>query len=119
MLVLNFAQIVFIALLLIGFAFVFDAHPFKKKQRLVVGSNENQNLWTAGDYFTFVNSLIKASNSMEELQKVEPLIDGYFDKPFRVPISNADVKKYYARLLESYCEAEAKVQLTTGELCKN
>lgn len=112
-------QLAIVTALVVGFAFLLGLHPFKKKQRLVLSSPENMSLWTAGDYFTFVNSLILSSKSLEQLQKTMDLIDGYFDKPFRVPISSVEVKKNYQRLLESYCEMERKFENIPLELCKN
>jgi hypothetical protein len=100
-------------------ALVLGTHPFKKKKRLVLAAPADLNLWTAGDYYMFLNSLIRASKSLEELQKNMPLIDGYFDKCFRVPISTIDRKRYYSRLLESYCQKENELMQIPIELCKN
>jgi hypothetical protein len=109
-----------VTVFLIAIAFIIGMHPFKSKKRLVVVRREEETkLWTAGDYFTFLNSLILASKTLEELQKTMPLIDGYYDKAFRVPISTADRKVYYSRLLESYCEMESKFELIPVQLCKN
>lgn len=109
----------FVTALVIIAAFIIGAHPFKKKKRLVLASATNPNLWTAGDYYIFLNSLIRASKTLEDLQETMPLIEGYFDKAFRVPVSTGDRKKNYARLLESYCEMESQFELIPVTLCKN
>jgi hypothetical protein len=109
----------FVTALVIIAAFIIGAHPFKKKKRLVLASATNPNLWTAGDYYIFLNSLIRASKTLEDLQETMQLIEGYFDKVFRVPVSTGERKKYYARLLETYCEMESKFELIPVTLYKN
>jgi hypothetical protein len=99
--------------LIIAFAFLFG-HPFKKKTRAVV-----TDLWVASDYYMYVRSLVRASNTIEQLQATMPIIEGFLDKTFRIPISSIERKKYYARLLEAYCEIENKLTTIPVELCKN
>jgi hypothetical protein len=105
--------------LIIVAALILGTHPFKKKRRLVLAAETDPNLWTAGDYYIFLNSLILASKTLEELQKNMPLIDGYFDKGFRVPISAIERKRYYISLLDSYCKKENKLTQIPVEVCKN
>src|SRR5690242_4264743 len=93
----------FVSAFIILFAFSIGAHPFKSKKRLMLAAGENENLWAAGDYFTFLSSLIRSAPTLEKLSETMLLIDGFFDKPFRVPISNYQLKSYYTRLLEVYC----------------
>src|ERR1044072_7128809 len=105
--------------LVISFAFLIGAHPFKKKRRLILAAETDQNLWTAGDYYMFLSSLIRASKTSRELQETMPLIDAYYDKVFRVPISTKDRKDYYARLLNTYCSKEIEFEKIPVVLCKN
>jgi hypothetical protein len=114
---LNHLAIV-IALVLV-FAFIIGLHPFKKKRRLVLAATIDHNIWMAGDYYMYLNSLIRASKALEELQQTMPLIEAYYDKEFRVPISKAVRKDYYARLLQSYCDMEIKFGKIPVILCKN
>lgn len=104
---------------LICLAFFLGTHPFKTKNSLTLASAEDQNLWVAGDYFTFLSSIIRSSPTLEELSETMPLIDNFFDKPFRVPISNYQLKSYYTRLLEVYCNREQELTTIPVELCKN
>lgn len=108
-----------VTVMVIAAAFLIGAHPFKSKRRLVLAPAQDPNLWTAPDYYMFLNSLIKASKSLKELQDTMPLIEGYYDKEFRVPISTADRKDYYARLLNTYCQIELKFENIPVEHCKN
>jgi hypothetical protein len=109
----------FVTAFIILFAFALGAHPFKSKKRLVLASAENLNLLTAGDYFTFLSSIIRSSPTLEKLNETMPLIDGFFDKQYRVPISNNQLKQYYARLLEVYCNRENELTTIPVELCNN
>lgn len=104
---------------LIGILIIVGLHPFKKKKRLVVAPAEDTALLTAGDYFTFLSSIIRSSPTMEKLNDTMPLIDGFFDKKYRVAISNHQLKQYYARLLEVYCNRENELEHIPVELCKN
>jgi hypothetical protein len=108
-----------VCVLVIGFALLIGAHPFRKKQRLVVTSPENMSLWTAGDYFTWVQSKVLAAENMDKLEETMGLIDGFHDKPFRVPINRFAVNKYYIRLLDAYAEKEKELYNIPIELCKN
>ena len=108
-----------VTVMVIAAAFLIGAHPFKEKKRLVLAPAEDPNLWTAGDYFTFLSSMVRSSPTLEELSETMPLIEGFFDKPFRVPISNYQLKRYYARLLEVYCAREKELGHIPVALCKN
>jgi hypothetical protein len=108
-----------VTVLVIAFAFLIGLHPFKSKKRLVLVAETDHNMWTAGDYFTFLSSLIRSSPTLDELSETMPLIEGFFDKPYRVPISNIQLKKYYARLLEVYCNREKELDHIPVVLCKN
>lgn len=109
----------FVAALIVMFAFALDAHPFKEKKHLVLAPIEDPNLWTAGDYFTFLSSMIRSAPTMEELANYMPLIEAFFDKEYRVPISNYQLKRYYARLLEVYCAREKELVYVPLELHRN
>lgn len=104
---------------LIGILFIIGLHPFKKTKQLVAAPAEDPAMLTAGDYFTFLSSIIRTSPNMKKLNETMPLIDGFFDKKYRVPISNHQLKQYYARLLEVYCNRENELEHITVELCKN
>jgi hypothetical protein len=109
-----------VTVFVLSIALIIGLHPFKSRKRLVVVRLEEETtMWTAGDYFMFLNSLIRASKNVEELQETMVHIERYYDKAFRVPISTRDRKEYYARLLESYCEMESKFEMIPVELCKN
>jgi hypothetical protein len=108
-----------VTIMVIAFAFLIGLHPFKTKKRLVLASPGDQNLWTAGDYYMFLNSLIRASRTPDELKGTMALIEGYYDKQFRVPVSTFDRKEYYARLLNTYCKKEIEFETIPVELCKN
>jgi hypothetical protein len=109
----------FVTVFVIIAAFAIGAHPFKKKKRLVLAKAEDPALLTAGDYFTFLSSIVRSSPTLEKLNKTMPLIEGFFDKKYRVPISNHQLKQYYARLLEVYCNRESELEHIPVELCKN
>jgi hypothetical protein len=100
--------------LIIAFAISFGVHPFKKKRQA-----ELTDVWAASDYYRYVRTLVMVSNTMEQLQATMPIIEGFFDKTFRVPISTIERKRYYSRLLEAYCEIENKLTTIPVELCKN
>jgi hypothetical protein len=114
---------------LLGILFIVGLHPFKKgKKRLVIADlattpyvpeEQEPKLWVAGDYFTFLSSLVRSSVTLEDLAETMPLIEAFFDKPFRVPVSNYQLKRYYARLLEVYCAREKELVYTPIELHHN
>jgi hypothetical protein len=112
----------------IAIAFLIGAHPFKKDQRLVISDlattpyvpeEEEPKLWVAGDYFAFLSSLVRSSATLEDLAETMPLIEGFFDKPFRVPVSNYQLKRYYARLLQVYCNREKELVYTPVAIHSN
>lgn len=102
-------QVAFCTALIVGFAFAIGLHPFKKKKKLVVVAHANPSLMTAGDYFTFLSSIIKSSPTLEKLQETMPKIDQFYDKKYRVKISAYQLKQYYSRLLEVYCKREEEL----------
>jgi hypothetical protein len=104
---------------LLGILFIIGLHPFKRKKRLVLSVATDENMWTAGDYFTFLTSIIRSSPTLEELSETMPLIEGFFDKAYRVPISNYQLKRYYSRLLEVYCNREKELDSIPMVICKN
>jgi len=93
--------IAFYTICIILIAFVLGARPFKSNKRLVV-SSEVEPTWTARDYFMFLNSVILASKTWADLDKVMVNVENFKGKEFRVRISKADREKYYERLLKSY-----------------
>lgn len=112
----------------IAFAFLIGLHPFKKEKRLLIADlatgpykpvEQEPKLWTAGEYFTFLSSLVRSSATLEDLAETMPLIEGFFDKPFMGPISNYQLKKYYARLLEVYCNREKELVYVPVALHRN
>jgi hypothetical protein len=112
--------------LIVGFAFLLGLHPFKKKKRLVVSDlvtstqkNTFAELWTAGDYFMYLNALLKASQTPDELKRAMVYVENYKERKFRVPISGADLNDYYNRLIDSYTQKELEFDCTKMELCKN
>jgi hypothetical protein len=114
--------------LVIAWAFLIGCHPFKKEKRLVIGDLytgpyvpevQETKLWVAGDYFTYLSSLIRSSATLEDLAETMPLIENFFDKPFRVPVSNYQLKRYYARLLQVYCAREKELEHIPVAICKN
>jgi hypothetical protein len=109
----------FVTVMVIAAAFLIGAHPFKSKTQLVLSPAEDPNLWVAGDYFAFLSSLVRSSATLEDLAETMPLIEAFFDKPFRVPVSNYQLKRYYARLLQVYCAREKELETIPVELCKN
>jgi hypothetical protein len=118
----------FVTVWVIGAAFLLGCHPFKKEKRLVIGDLytgpyvpevQETKLWVAGDYFTFLSSLIRSSATLEDLAETMPLIENFFDKPFRVPVSNYQLKRYYARLLQVYCAREKELEHIPVAICKN
>ena len=109
----------FVTTVIILFAFSIGAYPFKIKKRFVLAPAENHSLLTAGDYFTFLSSIIRSSPTLEKLAETMPLIEGFYDKKYRVPISTVQLKRYYSRLLEVYCNREKELTTIPVELCKN
>src|SRR5689334_3484750 len=112
-------QLAFVVALVIGFAFMIGAHPFKKKRRLVISDlatttqkNTFAELWTAGDYFMYLNALIKASQTPDELKRAMVYVENYKERKFRVPISGADLNDYYNRLIDSYTQKEIEFDCT-------
>jgi hypothetical protein len=105
-LTISLQHLAIIVTLVIIFAFMVGAHPFKKKKRLVIADiatpEQKPLLWTAGDYFIFINSLILASNNWAELDKAMVYVENYKDKEFRVAISESERDRYYNRLIASY-----------------
>jgi len=106
---------------LIGILFIIGLHPFKKKkQLLVLAPEEDPLLWVAGDYYTFLRANIMTCDSIEELNGLKAVVESFFDKEFRAPISTADRKRYYARLLEAINTRENDLDSTRMyEMCQN
>jgi hypothetical protein len=114
---------------LLGILFIIGLQPFKKKKRLVIADlakgpcqppkKEDPALLTAGDYFTFLSSMVRSSPTLEDLAETMPLIEAFFDKPYRVRISNYQLKIYYARLLEVYCNREKELVYTPVAIHSN
>jgi hypothetical protein len=107
--------------LIIAFAFAIGAHPFKKaKQLFVLAEAEEPNLWVAGDYYTFLRANIMTCPNFKELEDMKRVVEDFFEKEFRVPISCIDRKRYYARLLEAITQRENALEseLMTN-LCQN
>lgn len=124
--VIELNQVAVITVLLIAFAFLFNVHPFKKNKRLVIGDlavapakNLFAELWTAGDYFMYLNALLKVSNTPDELRQAMVYVKNYKEKTFRVPISAKDRSHYYDRLIDTYTKKELEFDCTKLELCKN
>jgi hypothetical protein len=115
---LNITAILAPIIIIVAFI-IFARRQENKKKIFVLDAPQEYNLWMASDYYMFINSLILASKSLEELQKTMPLIDGFFDKTFRVPIHHRERKRYYIRLLDSYCKKENELTYQPVELCKN
>jgi len=92
--------------LIIVFAFFFRAHPFKRKTRLTLTAPEDQNLWVAGDYYTFLRANIQTCSTFVELEGLREAVEGIFYKKFRAPITQADRSRYYTRLMEAVTQRE-------------
>lgn len=99
--------------LIIAFAFFFRIHPFKRKTRLALTASEDQNLWVAGDYYTFLRANIQTCSTFVELEGLREAVEGIFYKKFRVPITSADRSRYYTRLMEAVTQRENTLE---GEL---
>lgn len=108
-----------VTIMIIAFSFLIGTHPFKSKQRLVLAAPEDPNLWTAGDYFVFLRSLILSSQNLQQLEANMPKIEGYKNKEFRVRISSAKRKQKYDELLMAYYEKELEFDMVKIELCPN
>jgi hypothetical protein len=105
---------------LIGILFIVGLHPFKKnKPAVVLVEPEEPLLWAAGDYFTYVNSWIKSSDTPAKLKECMALIDDYRYKEYRVQISKADLKRNYEKLLMAYYEKELEFDSIQVVMCKN
>lgn len=114
--------------IVIAFAFLLSVHPFKKKKRLVIADlatgpynlkEEDPSMLTAGDYFTLLSSMIRSAPTLEKLNAYMPAIEAFFDRKYRVTISNQQLQKYYARLLEVYCAREQELEHIAVVMCKN
>lgn len=113
-------QVAFCTAIVIGFAFMIGAHPFRSRKRLVVPVKEEPMVkWTISDYYRFVNANVLASNTMEQLEETMAWIDAIYDKEFRVSPSRSELKDYYERLLRSYCQRENELCSIPISLCKN
>lgn len=77
----------------------------RKRQPIAIhkkAQEEEPKLWLAGDYFVFVNSLVRASKTWAQLDNAMVHVENYKDKQFREPIPKADLDAYHDRLLDSY-----------------
>lgn len=114
--------------LVLGFAFLINLHPLKKKKRLVVADlytgpwqpeQKEPELWCASSYYSWLVANIETSENLEKLQELMPRIDGFYDKEFRVPISIKERQRYYSRLLEAYSKKEIQLETIPVVICKN
>lgn len=91
-------QVAFCTAIIIGFAFMIGANPFKRKTKTVTP----RALWTARENYMFIESKIISSKTCAELDKAMVYVENFKDKRFRVPISKAKRDKYYERLLQAF-----------------
>jgi len=93
--------IAFSTVFIIVFALAMGAHHFRKKKRLIVASAREEDPrigWVAGDYFMFLNSLIRSCRTLDELQATMPKIEGYYDKGYQQPtVNNITPSNKYAK----------------------
>lgn len=103
----------FVTTFIIGLAFVFGTHPFKKKKNRPHKQPIGQALWVAGDYYTFLRADIMTCPTFVELEQLREAVEGIFYKKFRAPITQADRNRYYTRLMEAITQRENALE---GEL---
>jgi hypothetical protein len=113
--------------IIIALALLFNLHPFKKRKQLTfsVGPSVETSYdwaidtWKAGEYFTFVKSIVMASRNLTELESTMEMIEGFHNQIFSEPIGREQYNNYYTRLLESYCEKETELTTMRVVVCKN
>jgi len=85
--------------LIIAIALFLGAHPFKKDK-------PKEKFWLASDYYTFLRANIQTCLTFEELEQLKNVVDDFYSKQFREPISRGDRSRYYTRLMETICKRE-------------
>lgn len=106
--------------LIIAFAFLFRVHPFKRKTRLALTAPEDQNLWVAGDYYTFLRANIQTCSTWVELEQLREAVEAIFYKKFRAHISSTDRSRYYTKLMEALTARENEIESDMmANMCSN
>jgi hypothetical protein len=100
-----YTHVAIITALIVAFAFVLNLHPFKKK-RLVLAYEHPSPMWYASECFMFLRATIMTCNTPDELKKCKDQVEAFYDKEFRVPITNRERKQYYIRLLAAISSKE-------------
>jgi hypothetical protein len=96
--------VAFYTIVIILIAFALGAHPFKKTKKVVPSAQ-----WTASDYYMYVRACILSCATIDQLDQMKPLVESYYDKHFRVPITTNERKRYYGRLLEAVSKKETEL----------
>lgn len=100
---------------LIGFAFLFGLHPFRKNEQLSTPSAK----WEIRFYFIYVSALIQASTTIDELNKTKKLVNSFYHQSFKGWVSRKKRKNYNARILEAYYTKEVTLseKVTNRKRC--
>lgn len=85
--------------LIIVMALILGAHPFGKKKT-------KDQFWLAGDYYTFLRANIQTCMTFEELEQLKTVVNRFYYKEFREPISGKERERYYVRLMETIDKRE-------------
>jgi hypothetical protein len=94
--------VAFSTVMLIGLAFFFRLHPFKKRKR----RSTPKAVWTISQRYMYLNSLILTSTTLAELQQAQQFVNGFYRETFRDTVTLAVRKRYNSRLLEAYYNKE-------------
>jgi hypothetical protein len=97
----------------IAFAFLINARSKRNKPGI-------EDLWTAEGYYNYLLAVIKASNTMLELEVAWEMVDNtWFTKTFRFPMNRFARKRKYIELVDAYLKMETLLTKVKVELCKN
>jgi hypothetical protein len=98
-----YIHVAVVTALIILVAFILGTHPFKKK-------SPKDKFWLAGDYYTFLRANIQTCITFEELEQLKVVVQRFYTKRFREPISGKDRDRYYTRLMETIDKRENEME---------